>query len=123
MTENNVKNIAANFASNLKETDRYEDFVNAEEQLENNKEAQKLLNEFAEIQKNCQIKQSKNNLSEDDLNKLREARSKLDNNEVIKDYYRSHAQVRNLCQESFDNLSELLGMDLSQYISSGSGCC
>lgn len=124
MTENNVKDIAANFASNLKETGRYEDFVNAEEQLENNEKAQKLLNEFAEIQKNCQIKQSKNNLSEDDLNELREARTKLDKNEVIKDYYTGHAKVRNLCQESFDNLSELLGMDLSQYISSGgSGCC
>lgn len=60
----------------------------------------------------------KNDIEED-----KEARSKLDNNEVIKDYYRSHAQVRNLCQESFDNLSELLGMDLSQYVSGGGGCC
>ncbi|MFN2364395.1 MAG: YlbF family regulator [Halarsenatibacteraceae bacterium] len=123
MTESNLKDIAINFASNLKETERYQDFIAAEKDLENDEKAQQLLNEFAEIQKNCQIKQSNNNLSGDDLSKLREVRTKLDNNEVIKEYYKEHARVRNLCQESFDKLSELLGMDLSQYISDGGGCC
>lgn len=118
-----IKSMAKGFAGKLEKTELFQNLEKTAQKLDTDEKAQALLKKFTEIQKTCQQKQAKGTLEQKDLQKLRQARAELNQNKTIKEYYENNNRAAAVCQQSFSKLSELLGMDLQEYVGGGGGCC
>jgi len=104
------------FIDAIEESETYQQFIEASEQLENDDEAKQLLNSYREKQRQMQM-----NFDQSLMADLQEIQQQLDENETIQQHQTAQAELVELLQQTNDVISEPIGMEFAQ--STGGGCC
>jgi len=104
------------FVDAIKDSDTYQQFVEASQHLETDREATELLESYREKQQQLQ-----ENFDQELMAELQELQSDLSNNETIQQHRAAQSELIGLLQETNDIISEPIGMEFAQ--SSGGGCC
>ena len=104
------------FIDAIEDSDTYQEFMAANERLENDDEAMALLDEYRQKQRQLQTSFDQELMAE-----LQEIQEELEQNETIQQHRQAEAALVELLQETNDVISEPIGMEFAQ--SSGGGCC
>ncbi len=115
-TEEAIDEKLTAFLETLEESETYQQFVEANERLENDEEAMSLLQEFQ--QKQQQIQQG---FDQSIMQELQELKSEMSENETIQKHQAAQQAFVELLQETDDAISEQIGKQFAQ--STGGGCC
>jgi cell fate (sporulation/competence/biofilm development) regulator YlbF (YheA/YmcA/DUF963 family) len=114
--ENTVEEKLRVFVDAIKNSETYQQFAEASEQLETDPEAMGLLKEYRRKQQ--QIQQ---NFDQELMQELQEIQTELSENEAIQQHRTAQAALIELLQKTNEVISESLGLEFAQ--SSGGGCC
>ncbi len=104
------------FIDAIKDSETYQQFMAASEQLENDEEARALLNNYRQKQRQLQT-----NFDQSLMAELQEIQSKLSENETIQQHRQAQTDLVELLQETNDVISEPIRMEFAQSV--GGGCC
>ncbi|MFD1640533.1 halo-CC-star protein HcsL [Halohasta litorea] len=104
------------FIDAIEDSETYQQFMAANERLENDADAMALLAEFQQTQQ--QLQQA---FDQELMADLQELQAELANNETIQHHRAAESDLIELLQETNDVISEPIGMVFAQ--SSGGGCC
>ena len=104
------------FINAIENSETYQQFMDANEQLESDEDAMALLDEYR--QKQQEMQQSFDQELMADLQEIQEA---MDENETIQQHQAAQAELIELLQQTNDVISEPIGVEFAQ--SSGGGCC
>ena len=116
-----IEKTAQEFSTKLAETETFKTLKQKRKNIRKDKEARNLLNSFETKQEECQNKQANGNLTREDLQQLKQLRRKMNNNDLIAEYQKAIGDFQEVCQESVQQLSSLMGMDVASYLVQG--CC
>jgi len=104
------------FVDALVDSETYQQFIEANEQLETDDEAKQLLNEYRQKQRQMQM-----NFDQSLMAELQEIQEELEQNETIQQHQAAQTALVELLQETNELISKPLGMEFAQ--STGGGCC
>jgi len=104
------------FVDAIADSETYQQFMEANEQLENDEEAMQLLNEYRQKQRQMQM-----NFDQSLMAELQEIQTELSENETIQQHKAAQTELVELLQQTNNVISEPIGMEFAQ--SSGGGCC
>jgi len=105
------------FIETIKGSEVYQDFMNANERLEEDSEAMALLQEYQQKQRQMQM----GGFDESVMSELRELQEEMNDNETIQAHREAQEAFVGLLQETNDVISERIGREFAQ--SMGGGCC
>jgi|AntDeeMinimDraft_5_1070356.scaffolds.fasta_scaffold10957_2 cell fate (sporulation/competence/biofilm development) regulator YlbF (YheA/YmcA/DUF963 family) len=105
------------FIETIKDSEVYQDFMNANERLEEDSEAMALLQEYQQKQRQMQM----GGFDESVMSELRELQEEMNDNETIQAHREAQEAFVGLLQETNDVISERIGREFAQ--SMGGGCC
>jgi Protein of unknown function (DUF964). len=115
-TEAAVDRALQAFLETLEESDSYQQFVDANRQLDNDEEATALLAAFQ--QKQQQMQQS---FDQSVMQELQELKTEISENETIQQHQTAQQEFVELLRETDAVITEQLGQQFAQ--STGGGCC
>ncbi|MFW5977956.1 MAG: halo-CC-star protein HcsL [Halohasta sp.] len=104
------------FIDAIEDSETYQQFIAANEQLETDAEAMQLLDEYRQKQRQLQT-----NFDQSLMAELQEIQTELSENETIQQHRAAQTALVELLQETNDVISEPIGMEFAQ--STGGGCC
>jgi len=104
------------FVDAIADSETYQQFMAANDRLENDDEAMQLLNEYRQKQRQMQM-----NFDQSLMAELQELQEEMEQNETIQQHRAAQTELVELLQQTNDVISEPLGMEFAQ--SSGGGCC
>ena len=104
------------FINAIEDSETYQQFINAREQLNNDPEAMELLNEYQQKQQQLQTDFDRSLMAE-----LQEIQTELSENETIQQHRAAQRELIELLQQTNDVISEPIGTAFAQ--STGGGCC
>ena len=104
------------FVDAVSDSEAYQQFMEANDALENDEEAMELLNEYRQKQRQMQM-----NFDQSLMAELQEIQEEMDENETIQQHQQAQNELVELLQQTNNVISEPLGMEFAQ--SSGGGCC
>jgi cell fate (sporulation/competence/biofilm development) regulator YlbF (YheA/YmcA/DUF963 family) len=104
------------FIGAIEDSETYQQFMAANEQLENDEEAMELLNEYRQKQRQMQM-----NFDQSLMGELQEIQEAMEQNETIQQHQAAQSELIELLQETNDVIGEPIGMEFAQ--SSGGECC
>ncbi|ACV49431.1 halo-CC-star protein HcsL [Halomicrobium mukohataei] len=105
------------FIETLRDSETYQQFVDASEQLEADEEAQSLLETYQEKQQELQRDEFDSSV----MSELQELQTELSNNETIQQHRAAQEELVALLEQTNDVISEQIRREFAQ--SSGGGCC
>ena len=114
--EDAVEEKLRTFIDAVADSETYQQFIEANKQLESDPEAMDLLDEYR--QKQRQIRQG---FDQELMAEIQEIQTELSENETIQQHRDAQSALIELLQETNDVISEPIGMEFAQ--SSGGGCC
>ena len=114
--EDGVEKRLQTFVDAIADSETYQEFMDANEQLENDEEAMQLLDEYR--QKQQQLQQ---NFDQSLMAELQDIQNEMAENETIQQHRAAQTALVELLGETNDVISEPIGMEFAQ--SSGGGCC
>jgi len=115
-TEDAVGVTLQTFIDTIEDSETYQQFVAASEQLETDDEAQQLRSEYRQKQRQLQM-----NFDQSLMAELQEIQQQLSETETIQRHQHARTELVELLQETNDVISESIGMEFAQ--STGGGCC
>ncbi len=110
-------------AQNLLQSEPFLRYKEAENKLQKDKVAQKLLTDFPAARERIRGQQFSGTFSESDLVKLQELQEAVSTNEVIQSHELSQREAIALVREVNEEISNLIGIDFSALARHSSGCC
>ena len=116
-----IEETAQEFSTKLAETETFKSLKKKRKNIRKDEEAKKLLEKFEEKQEECQNNQANGNLTREDMQQLKQLRRQMNNNDIIAEYQKAIREFQEVCQKSVQQLSSLMGMDISSYLVLG--CC
>lgn len=116
-TEVDVENRLREFVDAIEESQQYRTFVDARERLDDDEEAQQLLETFRQKQALLQ----RGGFNEETMAELRELQQEMNANETIGAYAHAEDELIELLDRTNDVISERIGEEFAQ--SMGGGCC
>ena len=102
-----------NLADQIKLTEPVNHYLIAKEQFTHDATAQKIMGDLSTFQKEIRQKQNKNQITPQDLEKLRSLQAKAQENEVINSYSLSQQEAIGKLREINAEISNLLGIDFA----------
>ena len=105
------------FIETLRDSETYQQFVDASEQLEADEEAQSLLEAYQEKQRELQGDEFDSSV----MSELQELQTELSNNETIQQHQTAQEDLVALLQQTNDVISEQIRREFAQSL--GGGCC
>ena len=114
--EDTVEAKLQTFVDALVDSETYQQFMDANEQLENDEKAMALLEEYRQKQRQLQT-----NFDQSLMAELQEIQQEMVENETIQQHRAAQTELIELLQETNDVISEQIGIEFAQ--SSGGGCC
>lgn len=115
-TEEAIDEKLTAFLETLAESETYQQFVDANEQVENDQEALALLQKFQQKQQQMQ-----RSFDQSVMQELQELKKEMAKNETIQQHQTAQRELVELLQETDDAISEQIGRQFAQ--STGGGCC
>ena len=104
------------FIDAVADSETYQQFIEANKQLESDPEAMELLDEYRQKQRQMQ-----QDFDQELMAELQEIQTEISDNETIQQHRDAQSALVELLQETNDVISEPIGMEFAQ--SSGGGCC
>lgn len=114
--EESVESKLRAFVDAIADSETYQQFMDANERLENDEEAMQLLNEYRQKQRQMQM-----NFDQSLMAELQELQEEMSENETIQQHRQAQTALVELLQQTNNVISEPIGMEFAQ--SSGGGCC
>ena len=105
------------FIGTLKDSGVYQEFMAANERLENDSEAKALLQEYQQKQRQLQT----GGFDESVMSELRELQEEMNDNDTIQAHREAQEALVELLQETNEVISEKIGREFAQSL--GGGCC
>jgi len=115
--EANVKAALREFLDALGESETYQQFVEADEALQNDDDAMALLREYQRKQQQMQ----RGGFDESVMAELKQLQTEMSNNETIQRQQAAQADLIELLQRTNDTISDEIGEEFAR--STGGGCC
>jgi cell fate (sporulation/competence/biofilm development) regulator YlbF (YheA/YmcA/DUF963 family) len=110
------------FISNLLASEAFVRYHQAQASMNQDLQANTLLNQLSEMQTEMRQKQANNSLIKDEIDALRSLQAKARENTVIKEYADSQQDVISFVREINTEINQLLGIDFAS-LTRRSGCC
>jgi len=104
------------FVGAVEDSETYQQFAEASQRLEADREAMELLETYQQKQQQLQ-----ENFDQKLMAELQELQSDLSNNERVQQHRAAQSELIELLQETNDVISQPIGMEFAQ--SPGGGCC
>jgi len=114
--EESVERKLRAFVDAIADSETYQQFMDANERLENDEEAMQLLNEYRQKQRQMQM-----NFDQSLMAELQELQEEMSENETIQQHRQAQTALVELLQQTNNVISDPIGMEFAQ--SSGGGCC
>lgn len=114
---------AKRFAAVLGRSSEFQRYEEAQLQLRQNSEAQRLLNEFQQEQQNYQMMQSWGGANEEDHQRLMKKQEAVLVHPVLKEYFQAQEDLVKLLKEVNVFISEQIGIDFAGTTNPAGGCC
>jgi len=114
--EESVERKLRAFVDAIADSETYQQFMDANERLENDEEAMQLLNEYRQKQRQMQM-----NFDQSLMAELQELQKEMSENETIQQHRQAQTALVELLQQTNNVISDPIGMEFAQ--SSGGGCC
>ena len=114
--EESVESKLRAFVDAIADSETYQQFMDANERLENDEKAMQLLNEYRQKQRQMQM-----NFDQSLMAELQELQEEMSENETIQQHRQAQTALVELLQQTNNVISEPIGMEFAQ--SSGGGCC
>jgi len=105
------------FIETIKDSEVYQEFMTANERLEEDSEAMALLQEYQGKQRQMQM----GGFDESVMNELRALQEEMNDNETIQAHREAQEALVELLQETNEVISEKIGREFAQSL--GGGCC
>ena len=105
------------FIETLRDSATYQQFVDANEKLEADEEAQSLLEAYQEKQQELQADEFDSSI----MSELQELQSEVSNNDTIQQHRAAQEELAALLEETNDVISEQIRQEFAQSL--GGGCC
>ncbi|QRY26054.1 halo-CC-star protein HcsL [Halobacterium sp. BOL4-2] len=115
--EANVEAALREFLDALGESETYQQFVEADEALQNDDDAMALLREYQRKQQQMQ----RGGFDESVMAELKQLQTEISNNETIQRQQAAQADLIELLQRTNDTISDEIGEEFAR--STGGGCC
>ena len=115
--EANVEAALRKFLDALGESETYQQFVEADEALQNDDDAMALLREYQRKQQQMQ----RGGFDESVMAELKQLQTEMSNNETIQRQQAAQADLIELLQRTNDTISDEIGEEFAR--STGGGCC
>ncbi|EMA40237.1 halo-CC-star protein HcsL [Halobiforma nitratireducens] len=115
-TEPDVNARLREFVDAIKTSDQYETYVDARERLDDDQEAQQLLQRYQQKQARLQ----RGGFDQDTMAELRELKERMDDDETISAYMQAEAALIDLLERTNDVISDRIGEEFAR---SMGGCC
>ncbi|ELY46561.1 halo-CC-star protein HcsL [Natronorubrum bangense] len=116
-TNSAVDDRLAAFIETITESEPYQQFVDSQQQLKADDDAQELLREFQTKQQQLQ----RDGFDQETMGELRELKAEMEDNETISDVRAAEAELVTLLEQTNDIISEKIGQEFAQ--TTGGGCC
>ena len=105
------------FIETITESKPYQQFVDSQQELKADDEAQELLREFQTKQQQLQ----RDGFDQDTMGELRDLKAEMEDNETLSDVRAAEAELVALLEQTNDIISEKIGQEFAQ--TTGGGCC
>ncbi|MBP1923752.1 MULTISPECIES: halo-CC-star protein HcsL [Halorubrum] len=115
--EADVEEVLHEFLDTLGESETYQQFVAADEALQNDDDAMALLREYQRKQQQMQ----RGGFDESVMAELKQLQTEMSNNETIQRQQAAQADLIELLQRTNDTISDEIGEEFAR--STGGGCC
>jgi len=115
--EANVEAALREFLDTLGESETYQQFVAADETLQDDDDAMALLREYQQKQQQIQ----RGGFDESVMAELKQLQTEVSNNETIQRQQAAQADLIELLQRTNDTISDEIGEEFAR--STGGGCC
>lgn len=115
--ETSVEESLQTFLDTVRDSETYQQFVDAQVRLEADDEAKELLQAYEQKQQQLQTDEFDQSL----MSELQGLQTEVSNNEVIQQYQSAEADLIELLTETNDVISEKIGEEFAQSL--GGGCC
>ena len=115
--EANVEAALREFLDTLSESETYQQFVAADEALQDDDDAMALLREYQQKQQQMQ----RGGFDESVMAELKQLQTEMSNNETIQRQQAAQADLMELLQRTNDAISDEIGEEFAR--STGGGCC
>ncbi|MFP8890701.1 halo-CC-star protein HcsL [Natrialbaceae archaeon A-CW2] len=114
--EDAVEEKLQTFIDAVADSETYQQFIEANKQLESDPEAIELLDEYRQKQRQMQ-----QDFDQELMAELQEIQTELSENKTIQQHRDAQSALVELLKETNDVISDPIGMEFAQ--SSGGGCC
>lgn len=110
-------------AENLVQSEPFLRFQQANRKLHADQEAMQLLAEISDLQQKIRNQQPSGNISESDINRLRELQRAIGSNNLIQEQGLAQETAIAFLREVNQEISNLLGVDFASLTRRPGGCC
>jgi cell fate (sporulation/competence/biofilm development) regulator YlbF (YheA/YmcA/DUF963 family) len=110
------------FISNLLASEAFVRYHHSQVRLDQDSQAQALLNQLSKDQAELRKKQTDSSLTKEEVDSLRALQTQVRENDVIKGYAEAQQAAVNFMREINAEVSQLLGIDFAGF-TKRSGCC
>ncbi len=117
-----IMEVTVALATNLAQSEPFLKYKAAEEALNADAEAQRLLTGLSDLQQKIRNQQYSGGIMEEDLNRLHELQNQVGTNETIQAYGYAQERAIAFLREVNQAISNLVGIDFSS-LTRRSGCC
>ena len=123
LVPNTLLEATSNLAENLVQSEHFLRFKEATRKLQSDTDATALLTEFSSLQQKIRAQQRSNQISEEEIKRLRELQSAIMANETIQEKELAEEYAVAFLGEVNQEISNMLGVDFATLARRSSGCC
>ena len=118
-----AQNAAERFANELMETSIFKTYYRKKEDFNTNDDCQEVLLKFDSLRADLMEKQQSGNLTQEDMQELRQMQKELHSMETYQELKAAEGQAAGFVQEINKELSGPLGFDFGTFVKPPGGCC
>jgi cell fate (sporulation/competence/biofilm development) regulator YlbF (YheA/YmcA/DUF963 family) len=118
-----ILEVTQNLAENLAQSEPILRYRAAEEKLNGDAEAQRLLAELSELQQTVRAQQYAGGITASQLKRLRELQTTANQNETIQEYGQAQEAALAFLRIVNQQISQLVSIDFASLTRRSSGCC
>ncbi len=123
VNDEEILNQAESFARLLRNSEEFQAFLNAQQEMSRDSTAQRAIRDFQQMQQNLQRSRFLGGVKPEEMNRLRQLQKILLEAPAVQKFVQAQEQLIGLFQELSTIISEVIEMDYSAACAPVGGCC